>query len=408
MQKSSIRHPGLLAANCLITLHHGLVMLFIGPMLPEIMDTFGIGEAQAGLLLGAGALGYALGPIVGGVLLDRHKLKLLMVLCFGLETGFLIAFGLTPLFFLTVVFNFGLVFMGGQLETAANYLPNIVGARSVSSVMNLVHFFFSVGALIGPILIGSMLNRGGHWRNFLFYLAVPTFGLAVYSLFLKVPAENPGKKTEAPPASKKRFFLFDFFRSARHPAVVFGALALVFYVGAELGFASWLVNYLEKEHFFPKLSASLALSLFWIGLVAGRLINTIIARTVSSKIIIAVSSVTGLISGALFLVVSKPVFIFPAAVLIGLAMSGIFPIVMAEVTRHFPKEIGKVTGVMTFGAGVGGTLFQWLIGVTAEYAGLRASMAFTPALFVLSGICFWITLKCIRKLGPSLYNQTWT
>ena len=142
-------------------------------MLPEIMATFGIGEAQAGLLLGAGSLGYALGPIIGGVLLDRQKLKLMMVLCFGLETGFLIAFGLTPLFFLTVLFNFGLVFMGGQLETAANYMPNIVGARSVSSVMNLVHFFFSVGALIGPILIGSMLNRGGDWRNYLFYLAVP-------------------------------------------------------------------------------------------------------------------------------------------------------------------------------------------------------------------------------------------
>ena len=168
------------------------------------------------------------------------------------------------------------------------------------------------------------------------------------------------------------------------------------------------MNYLEKEHLFPKLSASLALSLFWIGLVAGRLINTVIARKVLNRSVIAVSAVTGLISGALFLVVSKPMFIFPATVLIGLAMSGIFPVVMAEVTRHFPNEIGKVTGVMTFGAGVGGTLFQWLIGVTAEYAGLRASMAFTPALFVLSGICFWITLKCIRKAEPSLHNQTWT
>lgn len=406
MRKPFIKHPGLLAANGLIMLHHGLILLFLGPMLPEIMNTFGIGEAQAGFLLSAGALGNALGPILGGVLLDRQKLKFMMVLCFALETGFLIAFGLTPLFFLTVVFNFGLVFMGGQLETAANYLPNIVGARSVSSVMNLVHFFFSVGALIGPILIGSMLNRGGNWQNYLFYLAVPTFILAVYSLFLKVPSGAQWVQSTEEAARKRRFFLFDFFRSARHPAVVFGALALVFYVGAELGFSSWLVNYLEKEHLFPKLSASLTLSLFWIGLVAGRLVNTIIAQRVLSKIIIAVSAVTGLLAGVLFLVVGRPVFIFPVTFLMGLAMSGIFPIVMAEVTRRFPRETGKVAGVMTFGGGVGGSLLQWLIGITAEYAGLRASMAFTPALFVLSGICFFVTLKFIRKVKPSLDNQT--
>lgn len=68
MQKPPIRHPGLPAANCLIMLHHALILLLLGPMVPEIMKTFGIGEAKTGILLSAGALG----PILGGVLIDRR------------------------------------------------------------------------------------------------------------------------------------------------------------------------------------------------------------------------------------------------------------------------------------------------------------------------------------------------
>lgn len=98
----------------------------------------------------------------------------------------------------------------------------------------------------------------------------------------------------------------EFLGTAKNPAVIFGVLTLMFYVGTELGFSSWLVNYLEKTHAFQKLQASLALSILWIGLITGRLTNTFILRWVSGRLILAVSSVLGVVFGTLFLFVSAP------------------------------------------------------------------------------------------------------
>lgn len=33
---------------------HGIILLLVGPIVPELMRTFGIGESMAGVLLGVG------------------------------------------------------------------------------------------------------------------------------------------------------------------------------------------------------------------------------------------------------------------------------------------------------------------------------------------------------------------
>ncbi len=391
MKKSKISDPGLLAASCLIMLQHGVVLLILGPMVPEIMKTFHIGESTTGLLLSAGSLGFAVGPIVGGILLDQKGLRLTIVLGFALETVFLVLFGFTPLLGLAVLFNFGLIFMSGQLETAANFIPTRIKGASPGSVMNIIHMCFSIGAFIGPLLIGWFLSRGGRWQSVLWIAAAPTCLLAVFFLIKRFDI------AQAVPV-KEPFSLKKTLQTARHPAVIFGALTLFLYVGAEIGFASWIVNYLEKEFAFPKFYASCSRSRLWIGILIRRLLNAFAASRMSSKVLMLFSSGLGICTGTMFIFIRSLVPVLIVVFLIGIAMSGVYPNTMAAINRRFTKTVGLVTGLMTLGGGLGSMLFQWIIGLTAEKVGLQISMIFTPILMGLLSVTFFLAIYSLQKI----------
>ena len=63
------------ALTCATMTQHGIVLVLAGALLPAMMKTFGIRESAAGLMLGIGALGFVLGPLVAGMLSDRTEPK---------------------------------------------------------------------------------------------------------------------------------------------------------------------------------------------------------------------------------------------------------------------------------------------------------------------------------------------
>ena len=69
--------------------------------------------------------------------------------------------------------------------------------------------------------------------------------------------------------------------------------------------------------------------------------------------------------------------------LIGSGVAGGYPNTMVEINRRFPEDIGSATGILAFGAGLGAMIFQWVMGITAEHAGLTVSMMIPFILFAL-------------------------
>ncbi len=384
-----MRDRTLFILNCLLMVEHSIIMLMLGPMIPEIMKTFGIREATAGLLLGAGSLGSVIGPLTGGLAIDKAGMKIVITTALAAEIVLLILFGINPFFWAAALLNFLLILSAGAVETSANIIPAMIRSANPGKIMNLVHLTFSVGAFIMPLLIGAYLSGGGRWQNIYLAAAVPAGLLSVVFALSSFPSGKPAAGSIESSGSRqsqdgnRATTSSGLIKLMKNRTLILGMLTLFLYVGGELGFSVWIVYYLESGLGFSKMHASTGMSLFWAGIMAGRLLNSLLSGRLSGMQLIGFSSLLAAAAGVPFLLTSSAVLIYITVFIIGLGMAGGYPNTMVEINRRFPNDMGSATGALALGAGVGAMLFQWLMGVSAELIGIKRAMIIPLVLILL-------------------------
>ncbi|NOZ29736.1 MAG: MFS transporter [Chloroflexi bacterium] len=346
---------------------HGIALVLMGPVLPSIMETFKVHESAAGLMLGLGSLGFALGPMVAGTITDRAGVKRALLLGLWIEALMLGLLGFAPAFRWIIITNMLLHFFAAFVETSVNVMPTLIERRNAGSLMNIVHLFFSVGALVSPILAGMILKTTGSWRLVFWFVALPTILLALIAWRTPFPDQRAGAaKTKRP---------VPLGTLLRDRSILLGALALFLYVGAEVGVSNWIVLYLKRRLGFATLASTSGLSVLWVGIMVGRYLNSRLARTRSSRELVLWAGVGGLFTGLGLLTARTPLMAYVWLGAIGLCMSGVFPNIMAELNGRDPARAGAVTGILTVGAAAGAMVSQPLLGVVAERMGLPVAMA---------------------------------
>ncbi len=346
---------------------HGIALVLMGPVLPSIMETFKVHESAAGLMLGLGSLGFALGPMVAGTITDRSGVKRALLLGLWIEALMLGLLGFAPAFRWIIITNMLLHFFAAFVETSVNVMPTLIERRNAGSLMNIVHLFFSVGALVSPILAGVILKTTGSWRLVFWFVALPTVLLALIAWRTPFPDQHAGA------AKTKRLVPLGIL--LRDRSILLGALALFLYVGAEVGVSNWIVLYLKRRLGFATLASTSGLSVLWVGIMVGRYLNSRLARTRSSRELVLWAGVGGLFTGLGLLTARTPLMAYIWLGGIGLCMSGVFPNIMAELNGRDPARAGAVTGILTVGAAAGAMVSQPLLGVVAERMGLPVAMA---------------------------------
>jgi fucose permease len=390
MQRTS-SNTAILGLNFAAMAQHGVILLLVGPVVPNLMATFAVPEGTAGILLSVGSLGFMAGPLIAGAVIDRTSVRWAFIIGLFIELAFLVLFGLSPLFFLAVAANFFVHLGSSFVETGANVLPNMIPRkRSAHSVMNLVHAFFSVGALAGPFLIGLYLDATGDWRPVFFFAMVPTAGLLLWTLAVRIPRGG----TESSPPSNPFAHLPTVIRSR---PVIFGAISLLLYVGAEIGISAWIVHYLQKELGFSTVFSASGLSIIWALMLVGRFLNSLIGNRFSSRTLVTVSGLGGAVGTVAFLFVNTVPAAYALLGWIGLCLAGVFPNVMAEINHREPERSGTVTAVMALGAAAGASMFQWLIGFLAEHVSLKVAFVTPAVLQALVVVSFAIALIPERR-----------
>jgi fucose permease len=235
--------------------------------------------------------------------------------------------------------------------------------------------FFSVGAFVGPFLIGLYLEAAGDWRPIMFLALIPTAILFSWTLTVRFPNRRTVSGASPRP--------FEHLASVvRTPYAVLGSLTLLLYVGAEVGVSSWVVYYLQQRLGMTPVASASGLSILWIFIMVGRLLNSILGNRFSSLALVTVSGVAGALGVGVFLVVDSTIAAYLVLAWIGLCLAGVFPNVMAELNNRDPAKIGTVTAVMAVGAALGAGFFQWVVGFLAETVSLTAAFV-TPAVLQL-------------------------
>lgn len=362
-------------------------------LLPAQMADYHVDMATIGLTFFTFSAGYFLAGSVTGPLMARFGTRAALLVggaLFALVTAYL---GLRPPFVVFVLVQLLTGFGMGILESVLNvYLAALPAA---TTLLNRLHAFFGVGALLGPLLAAWMLQTQ-EWTAV--YLVVAALTVPVILAFLVIfPAHTPA---EAEPHGGPRGLLGTV---ARQPAVLLAAVFLTVYVGLEISVGNWGYTYLLGEHQQAALVASWSISAYWLGLTIGRFVISPVAIRLGVG---AARMVLGCLVGivvALLVIWWAPV---PVLASVGLAVLGfflapLFPTLLAVVPRLtsprlVPTAIGLINGLSV----IGGSALPWLAGAVAGGVGLWTLMPYALALAAVQ-IVVWraVTSRMVPEPG---------
>lgn len=359
--------------GCLTLLAIGWTGLLIPSLIRSIEATFHQTDAGVGILYLAFSLAFASGSFGGGPLTERLGRRPVLgggVLVHGMGVAGL---GLAPTWALFVAAAATAGAGAGCLDGGANGLVLDVYREGRGRAMNLLHMWFSVGALAAPLVVGALVEGGVPWQA----VAVGT-GVVVSPLaaaYVLVPMPSGRRPTEGADARDPEDEVaasgdHGLRRLLAGPLLLLG-IAIAAYVASEVGVSNWLVRFLEPA---PLTTATLALSLYWAGLTVGRLVASAIADRFDHLLFtIACALAMAVLVAVAVVVPVLPVSIaaFAAA---GVASGPVAPMIVALGGERHPERSAAVGGSLSGLGIVGSIIYPPVMGFLSVTVGMTVAM----------------------------------
>ena len=369
--------PGLLA--CISVLAVGWIVLLVPSLIRSIKLTYNQTDAGIGIVYFLSALAYVAGSFGGGFLTERIGRRAVLggaVLMMGVGVAVLgIASTWTVFMLGTMVAGAG----AGSVDGGANGLVLDVYREGLGRAMSLLHVSYSVGALVAPLVIGTLVEREVPWQA-----VVAGTGAVIATLalaYVVVPMPSGRRSTRAKVTHGALAAGEDRAHSLLTGPLLLLGIAIAAYTASEMGVSNWIVRFLEPA---PLTTATLALSLYWVGLTLGRIVSSVIADWIDHVrfALVCAFGVAAAIAVAVF-APSLPIAMtaFFAA---GVASGPVFPMIVAVGGDRFPGRSAAVGGLLTGIAIIGTTIYPPAMGFMSVTVGLTAAMLGNA---VLAGVC---------------------
>ncbi|GHV94441.1 MFS transporter [Spirochaetia bacterium] len=378
----------------------GLIENIKGVSYPLIKAEFNASWEQQGFMVSMLSMSYVGFSIIAGIFLGH----------FGIKPSFLFGFaalstGLFSVFFMPSFFaasaSLFMVFAGfGFFEVGINALASRVFTAKAALLMNMLHAFYGIGAIIGPKAAGLLANNDGFGWRYIYLLALPlALVLFIPAIFTKFPESHRSLRQKAAAAGKVLAKRKNFFDALQDPLVWLMSITLGLAVVIEMSSANWGGLYFQDVYGLdPRTSGAAFLSAFFMSFTVSRLTCGILVERIGymrslmgvAFIILAIF-VTGFCLGA------KGIYILPA---LGFFIALLWPTIMALAIGCFGEDAPVYSSAMI---AIGGALnagVQFLVGITNRSFGpawgYRSSLGYTVLL-----ICALIILsrKVKAKMG---------
>jgi fucose permease len=375
------RPPTAAIVGCLGFLLLGWSGLLVPSLIRSIEHDFGQSDAGMGLFYLLNAAAYVTGSMGGGAMTERIGRR--RVLASG---ALLIAIGLIALatvpswpLFLLAALPFGLG--SGAIDGGGNALFLDLFAAARGRALNLLHFFFSLGALGSPFIVGRLVESGIPWQAVIVGTGLAAIPVAGVLAVVDMPSGHHSEEAHVRPLPGAR-------RLALDPLLLALAIAIGLYVASEIGVSNWLVRFLSSA---PLGIATTGLTLFWAGLTLGRLISARLAdrfdhtRFAAASVLVMAAALVGAVVVP-SLAVSVGLF-----ALAGFASGPVYPLIMAIGGERFPGRSAAVGGFLSGTAVAGGLFYPPIMGLMSVTVGLPAAMIGTAVIALACGVILVVT-----------------
>lgn len=362
----------------------GLANASLGPTLPKIANHTHTLLSQVSFLIVARSLGYMLGAVLGGQLFDRYKGMPVMVAALVSVVVCMVAIPTIPLLWILMCVLFLLGVVEGVIDVGGNTMLIWVHGPKSSPFMNGLHFFWGIGALISPLVVGQVILRTGDIHGAYWGLAVLILIVALNLIRLPSPAIQGNNKDEAGGEFNIRL-------------IVFIALFYFLCVGAEASIGDWIYSYMLKSNLGTEVTASFLNSAFWGSITLGRLFAIPISTRVKPPVMLT-ADVLGCLAGILiiFLYPASSVAAWAGTLLFGISMASVFPMTMVFAGERM-QITGKVNGWFFVGSSLGAMALPWLVGQLFETLGHRATMTAILIDTFFAVVIFFVILALYKE-----------
>lgn len=380
-----------------------LVTNILGPIIPDIIESFHLSFAAAALLPFSFFIAYGILSIPAGFMVERWGEKAVIV------GFFLIALAGSMLFAWIHVYSvaIGSLFVIGSsmaaLQVAINPLLRVAGGEEHFAFNSaFAQFIFGSASFLSPQIYSYIVRNLGApgrknaflgalarlvpaampWISMYWIFAVVIAAITVVLALSRFPAVTRTQEETSGTIGMYRFLL-------GKPVVWLYFLSVFFYVGSEQGTANWMSEFLRIYHGYdPHTAGASAVAWFWGLLTIGCFVGMILLKLFDSRLVLRAAGIGALvcIAAALFGPAAIARLAFPCT---GLLASVMWPITISLGLNSVLEHPGPLAGILCSGI-MGGAVFPLIIGHIADSAGLRTGMCLLFLSFGwILGVSFW-------------------
>lgn len=369
----------LLAVIYLIFVSLGLPDSLLGSGWPKMQVEFGVPSSYAGYVFMMISAMTIISALLSPKLIQRLHVKWIVTVSIMLTIFGLLGFSFCTQYWMLLVCAIPYGLGAGAIDAAMNHY---VANNYSGAVMNFLHCFYGVGAMISPYLMALAIkvahwNEGYRWTAFL-QIGILLVVISSWSLW----QQNDSK------ADESKIDSVGIKETIKQPGVMVTLLAFFAYSASEATCFLWVPSYFAgtRTGISSELVASFG-SLIFGGLMIGRLIAGFIANRLGDRRMIRSGTMVELIG---ILLTALPIKGYLVAaigfLIIGIGMGPIYPSIQHMAPINFGKRYSAaVIGLQMAFAYTGSTFMPTVFGILQQKLGIWIMPLY---LLVFAGLSF--------------------
>lgn len=380
----------LLAVIYLIFISLGLPDSLLGSGWPKMQAVFSVPSSYAGYVSMTISFMTIISALLSPRMIKHFHTKWITIVSIGLTIAGLLGFSMCSQYWMLFIFAIPYGLGAGAIDASVNHY---VANNYSGSVMNFLHCFYGVGAVISPYIMALALkyarwNEGYSWTSYIqmFILFVCIISLPLWKTNGKEEEEDHSDSVGIKEALKV-------------PAVIFTLIAFYAYCAGEATCFLWTPSYFAgtKSGLSAETIASFG-SLIFGGLMLGRLISGFISNKLGDRRLIRIGIFVELLGIIMvFLPVENYMVAAAGFVVIGTGMGPVYPAIQHMAPANFGKKYSAaVIGLQMAAAYVGSTFMPMIFGLLQQKIGIAIMPTYLLIFAIINFVMLELTYSKIK------------
>lgn len=380
----------LLAVIYLIFISLGLPDSLLGSGWPKMQAVFSVPSSYAGYVSMTISFMTIISALLSPRMIRYFHTKWITIVSIGLTIAGLLGFSMCSHYWMLFIFAVPYGLGAGAIDASVNHY---VANNYSGSVMNFLHCFYGVGAVISPYIMALALkyarwNEGYSWTSY----------IQVFILFVCI-ISLPLWKTNGKEEEEDHSDSVGIKEALKVPAVIFTLIAFYAYCAGEATCFLWTPSYFAgtKSGLSAETIASFG-SLIFGGLMLGRLISGFISKKLGDRRLIRIGIFVELLGIIMvFLPVESYMVAAAGFVVIGTGMGPVYPAIQHMAPANFGKKYSAaVIGLQMAAAYVGSTFMPMIFGLLQQKIGIAIMPTYLLIFAIINFVMLELTYSKIK------------